>query len=235
MKLLSVGSDAKTPKGEKLGYKTAIMYLAPFNLSGVNICPMAEMAKCHAPCLNTAGRGAMSNVQKSRLAKTEMFLRDRSNFFAQLRKELKAFQKKCAKDDYKPAVRLNGTSDIRWELFGIMDEFPDIQMYDYSKITNRKNLPRNYHITWSFSGANRKYAQMRPDHLNWAVVFDGEFPDTFLGRKVVNGDETDLRFLDPDGVVVGLKAKGKARKDTSGFVVRDSIALEKILGYRKES
>ena len=219
MKLLSVGSDAKTPKGEKLGYLTAIMYLAPFNLSGTNICPMAELAKCHAPCLNTAGRGVMSNVQKSRLAKTRFYLDDRPAFMAQLRKEIKAFEKKCKKDGFKPAVRLNGTSDIRWETTGIMDEFPDIQFYDYTKIPNRKNLPANYSLTWSYSGANERYVEMRPDSYNWAVVFRDGLPSTFKGRKVIDGDETDLRFLDPKGVVVGLKAKGKARKDQSGFVV----------------
>lgn len=219
MKLLSIGSDAKTIKGEPLGYRTAIMYLAPFNLSGVNICPMAELAKCHAPCLNTAGRGAMSNVQKSRVAKTMMYLLDRDNFFKQLHSEIQAFIKKCDKDGMKPAIRLNGTSDIRWELFDVIQKYPDVQFYDYSKINNRKNLPDNYHLTWSYSNANKRYANMRPDNLNWAVVFRDKLPETFLGRKVIDGDQHDLRFLDPVGVVVGLKAKGKARKDTSGFVV----------------
>lgn len=219
MKLLNVDNNAKTVKGQKKGYLTGVMYLAPFNLSGVNVCPMAEKAKCHVPCLNTAGRGAFNNVQESRIKKTKMFMTERSKFFDQLYKEIEALERKAKREDLIPTVRLNGTSDLRWEVYGVIQKYPHIQFYDYTKIPNRKNLPDNYSLTWSYSAANKQYAKSRPDHLNWAVVFRDGLPKEFLGRKVIDGDENDLRFLDPQNVVVGLKAKGKAKKDESGFVV----------------
>ena len=125
-----------------------------------------------------------------------------------------------------PVVRLNGTSDIRWENVRLNDGrtifevFPHIQFYDYTKIANRKRIPSNYHLSWSYSEASKRFAKMRPNDMNWVVVFRTKvFPDTYLGRPVINGDANDLRFLDDSGVVVALKAKGSARKDTSGFIV----------------
>jgi hypothetical protein len=218
-KLLSVNSDAKTIKGQKKGYLTGILYLMPYNLSGYQVCPMASQAKCHAPCLNTAGRGAYNSVQQSRLKKTQWFFEDRKGFVHQLEKDIEALIRKAERESFIPAVRLNGTSDIRWENYDIIQNFPDVQFYDYTKIHNRKNLPDNYHLTWSYSNVNNNYASNRPSDLNWAAVFRDKLPSKFLGRRVIDGDETDLRFLDPDNVIVGLKAKGKARKDTSGFVV----------------
>jgi hypothetical protein len=151
---------------------------------------------------------------------------------AQLVKEITAFIKKADRKGLTPVIRLNGTSDILWETIpvdgasSIMALFPDIQFYDYTKVYKRvmRPLPGNYHLSLSYSEASQKYALTTrtvtdQSAINLVVVFRKELPETFAGREVVNGDESDLRFLDPPGVVVGLKAKGRARKDTSGFVI----------------
>lgn len=230
-KTINAGSNAKTIKGDK-EYVTAIMYLAPYNLSGVNVCAMAETAQCHAPCLNLAGRGQFNSVQNARIKKTQWFSKNRVDFLAQLEKDIIRFQKWAIKNKVKPAVRLNGTSDVRWELHklsggkNVFDTFPKIQFYDYTKIGNRKTKDiSNYHLTWSYSNANAKYEAGWKDavkaNMNIAVVFRNKdtIPTEFLGLPVIDGDKDDLRFLDNKKSVVALYAKGKAKKDTSGFVV----------------
>ena len=229
--LLSCGSNAKTVKGDGSEYLTAIMYLTPWKSAGINVCAMAELAGCFKPCLNTAGRGQMSSVQMGRARKTQWFATDRAGFMAQLVADLQSFVAYCQKRGIQPCVRLNGTSDIRFELIpvagyrNIMEAFPSVQFYDYTKIANRRNLPSNYHLTWSYSAANAKYAEMagiaKVNGLNIAVVFRKKeaIPATFLDLPTIDGDRDDMRFLDPKGVVVALYAKGKAKTDTSGFVV----------------
>lgn len=235
MKLLSINSDAKTFKGEKLGWRTAIMYLAPYTISGKNLCPAAALAKCHETCLYSAGRGVFIKTQDARVARTRLFLDDSDAFFGQLTEEIQAFKKNCEKAGMKPCIRLNGTGDISWHKIKhkgetIIEKFSDLQFYDYTKkIIPEKSLPSNYYILWSFSNSSRKYADIRPKHQNWAVVFGKEKPKTFLGRTVIDGDEHDCRFLDPSDCIVGLKAKGKARKDQGGFVVWDSAEVESSL------
>jgi hypothetical protein len=229
--LLSAGSNAKTRKGDGSEYVTAIMYLVPWKSAGINTCPMAEQAGCIEGCLNSAGRGAFSNVQAGRARKTQWFATDRAEFMLQLYKDVQSFVRFCAKLGVQPCIRLNGTSDIRWELIkvkgfaDIFEAFPMVQFYDYTKIANRKVSAPNYHLTWSYSGANDTYAKQhaiaKANGMNIAVVFrtKGVIPKEFLGLPVIDGDKDDLRFLDPKGVVVALYAKGKARKDTSGFVI----------------
>lgn len=122
--------------------------------------------------------------------------------------------------EWKPCKEL---VDLGWrEAKNIFELFPDVQFYDYTKIPTRKVSDiENYHLTWSYSEANMKYANWFDKiAYNIAVVFNGALPIHFKGREVVNGDETDLRFLDKGNVIVGLKAKGKAKKDTSGFVIQ---------------
>ena len=222
--LLNIDKNAKTVKGQKKGYLTGILYLAPSTLSGYQVCPFAKVAGCEESCLNTAGRGAMNSTQKARIAKTKYFMEDQEAFMEQLVKEIRALIKKAEKMGLIPVVRLNGTSDILWERVGVrgeggigysnlMEMFPELQFYDYTKHIKR-NAPKNYHITFSYSPMYGK----KSDH-NMAVVFKGKIPVRFMGRKVVDGDENDLRFLDQRNVIVALKAKGKAKKDTSGFVV----------------
>jgi hypothetical protein len=242
---INAGMNAKTVKGDKLGdYMTAILYLAPFKASLVgNVCAMAEVAGCVAGCLNTAGRGEMSSVQAARVAKTRRYFADRAVFMADLVADITRFVRHCAKQGIKPAVRLNGTSDIAWEtahpchrdgayFASIFEAFPEVQFYDYTKIAKRarKSLPANYTLVLSFSESNREYADSirmtaAETGANVAVVFrskavrDAYMLTGFEGVEVIDGDETDLRFTDPKGVVVGLYAKGRAKGDQSGFVI----------------
>ena len=235
-KLLGLDTNAKTIKGEKYGIKTAIIYLVPANGSGVQLCSMAAIARCIEPCLFSAGRGAMSNVMLARLRKTLFFNQYRALFMAQLAKEIAALQAKAEREGWKLVVRPNGTSDIRWENIpvlerdNIMEAFPDVQFYDYTKLTNRKNVPANYDLTFSYSGVPAYQAQVskaieageriavvfRNRAIVDAMLASGE---TFLGLPIVDGDDSDIRHLDPKGAIVALYAKGKARHDTSGFVV----------------
>lgn len=225
MKLLNIDANAKTVKGQGRGYMTAILYLAPADESGYEVCPMASKG-CRKACLNKAGMGAFSNVQAARIAKTKWYFEDRAAFMAQLVTEVRAFIRKAIKLGLIPVVRLNGTSDIPWERVpvegqaNIMALFPSVQFYDYTKRSNRRDLPANYHLTFSLAEDNDSRARLAARNgANIAVVFrNDKFPSTFMGMPVVDGDADDLRFLDGRGVVVGLKAKGPAKKDVSGFV-----------------
>ena len=242
-KLLGVGTNAKTIKGDGSEYLTAILYMTPYKVMVdgklFNSCSMAAIASCIDACLYTAGRGKFSNVQTARQRKAEWFYRDRVSFMKQLYHDIQKFSNYCKKRGIQPCVRLNGTTDIRWELIpamphnlaNIFQEFPDVQFYDYTKIANRKckNIP-NYHLTWSYSNANADYAKLLDKALeqgmNAAVVFRSNFIQvkpkcwhTWKGYPVIDGDQDDLRFLDPKGGhIVALYAKGAAKKDTSGFV-----------------
>ena len=245
MKNLLTTSNYKTDKGKKFGYLTAILHLAPSDLSGRNVCPMAS-AGCRAACLNTAGQGGMikgsagmcgsdlvtaikagrlvNHVQTARIRRTNDYFDARPEFMTQLVREVANHIKRAAKHNLIPCVRLNGTSDVRWETVAvdgarnIFERYPTVQFYDYTKIANRRNLPANYHLTFSLAEDNDTSAEVALlNGLNVAVVFKA-VPDTFMGRKVVDGDVNDLRFLDPAGVIVGLTAKAKAKKDTTGFV-----------------
>lgn len=234
--LLSAGNNAKTVKGDGTEYVTAIMYMTPWKTLGRNLCPSAELAGCLVPCLNVAGRGAMHAVQRGRKRKAEWFVSDRDGFLVQLVKDLGGFVRWAEKKGIKPCVRLNGTTDVRWEMFAVtrdgvdyssvFEAFPEVQFYDYTKIANRNvhNI-HNYSLTFSYSEANPAYAKQvqiaKDKGLNIAVVFRSAdvIPDYFLGLPTIDGDKDDLRFLDMTQTVVALYAKGKAKHDTSGFVV----------------
>jgi hypothetical protein len=242
-KLIASGQNAKTVKGDGTEYETAIMYLAPFTMAGAgNVCSMAAIAACWEGCLNTAGRGAFNNVQKARIRKTKLYMQEREAFLATLVVDLVKFVAYCQRKGVKPCVRPNGTSDIMWEkghpvtrngtrFASIMEAFPEVQFYDYTKIFKRvdKPLPSNYSLTLSYSGANTWYGEevwkrVHAGKANAAVVYRSRARvEQVLADqpyKVIDGDETDMRFLDPQGgYVVALYAKGKAKKDTSGFVV----------------
>ena len=239
MHLLSVGNP-KTLKGMKEGYNTYILHLAPHTLSGHNTCPKAT-AGCSAACLNTAGRGGMfkrgeftNNIQKARIRKTELFYNDRNQFMELLVKDITLAIKQSKRMNLIPVFRLNGTSDISWEKYpvqmgevvysNIFNAFGFVQFYDYTKVLGRKvsNIS-NYHLTFSAADGNDLDVLLaRKAGYNIATVFGIKktlpMPDSYMGLPVFNGDESDLRFLDPKQVVVGLYAKGKAKKDTSGFV-----------------
>lgn len=220
MKLLST-ANTKTLKSLDKGYLTYILHLAPYNLSGVNVCPKASQG-CAASCLNLSGMGIFKNVQLARLNKTKMYLNQRDEFIAQLKKEIVAAQRKAKKLNLKLCIRLNGTSDIVWEkVTDILQSFPEVQFYDYTKIAKRFlfKLPENYHLTFSLAEDNENDAMMvLRNGGNVAAVFREKLPETYMGFNVINGDESDLRFTDSTNVIVGLLAKGKAKKDTTGFV-----------------
>ena len=235
-KLLGVGTNAKTIKGDGSEYLTAILYMTPYKVmvdgKHFNSCSMAEQASCIEGCLYTAGRGKFSNVQTARQRNAEWFYRDRVGFMKQLYHDIQKFSNYCKKRGIQPCVRLNGTTDIRWELISAMphnkmnifQEFPEVQFYDYTKIPNRKvaDYP-NYHLTWSYSSANPKYEELFWDvirkGMSVAVVFRKPINmTTWRGYKVVDGDKDDLRFLDPQSSIVALYAKGAAKHDSTGFV-----------------
>lgn len=230
MKLLTT-SNTKIRKGEKLGFQTFGVHLAPSNLSGFNTCKDAS-AGCSAACLNTAGMGVYSTVQNARIAKTRLFFADKSAFMRQLVKEITAAIKKANKNGMKAVFRLNLTSDLPWEKISldgksIFAMFPDVQFYDYTASSARMStflsgeMPSNYHLT--FSRKENTPSQLVESVLksggNVAVVFRKSLPVSFFGAEVVNGDETDVRFLDGKGKIIGLVEKGRAKKDLTGFVL----------------
>jgi hypothetical protein len=232
MKLLSTGNP-KLLKGEKKGYMSFVLHLAPADLSGKETCAK-RTAGCTAACLNTAGRGGMFKkgettnvIQQARIRKTKMFFDNRDQFMSQLVADIRLGIKQAEKKGLTPAFRLNGTSDLSWEKYevpgfdrNIFDMFPNVQFYDYTKVRGRKIAAPNYHLTFSRAESNEMDARLAASEgMNVAVVFKKALPETYMGRKVINGDETDLRFLDEKNVIIGLVAKGKAKKDTTGFVV----------------
>ena len=230
MKLLSEPtSNPKIAKNVKFGVLTAPLHLAPYDLSGYQVCPMASEG-CAAACLNTAGLGGVyPKIQEARKRKTLMYFEDRENFMNLLVKDIEYMERKAKRENLKCGIRLNATSDIPWERVkvgehnNIMEMFPNTQFYDYTKRHNRRNLPDNYHLTYSLAEDNDERAeQAYANGMNIAAVFRKELPRFFkLGKfniPVIDGDEHDYRPIDPTSVIVGLKAKGKAIKDTTGFV-----------------
>jgi hypothetical protein len=227
-KLLST-ANPKIQKGTKLGYLSYILHLAPFDLSGKNVCPKATPG-CIASCLNTAGRGGMFKrgentnvIQRARIRKTQYLFADRAGFMRDLVKDIQKGIEYAKKQGLKPVFRLNGTSDLSWEKYtidhnglNIFETFPTVQFYDYTKVLGRKTAQyKNYHLTFSRAESNDDdVAEALEQGLNVAAVYDQ------LPKGMFSADDTDLRFLDPRTGFIGLKAKGKAKKDYSGFVIR---------------
>jgi hypothetical protein len=247
MHLLSVGNP-KTLKGMQQGYNTYILHLAPGSLSGHNTCPKATAGCLSACLNTAGRGGMFkksentNNIQKARIRKTQLFYNDREQFMSLLVKDILLAIKQSKGKGLVPVFRLNGTSDISWEKYpvkmgnvyysNIFEAFGYVQFYDYSKVLGRKvSGISNYSLTFSAADGNdADVMKAWQSGYNIAMVFGIKktmpMPDTvdFYGNgfhakaPVFNGDESDLRFLDPRGVVVGLYAKGKAKKDTSGFV-----------------
>jgi hypothetical protein len=226
-KLLST-ANPKIQKGTKLGYLSFILHLAPSTLSGKNTCPKATPG-CIAACLNTAGRGGMFKrgettnvIQKARIRKTEYFYNDRAGFMKDLYADICKGIRLANKLGLTPVFRLNGTSDLSWEKYemtegkNVFDVFAGIQFYDYTKVLGRKvKHIENYHLTFSKADGNDSdVAEALMQGMSVVAVYDK------IPAGVPSADETDLRFLDPKGIMLGLKAKGRAKKDYSGFVIR---------------
>lgn len=233
LNLISNGNtNAKTVKNES---ETYILYLSPYNLNdtGKNVCPFASKG-CAEACLNSAGRGKFSNVQLARKRKTNLFFNDPHEFFRLLIDDLAKINKKAVKENKLIYVRLNGTSDLDFDRlmmrhFGIgFTSFGSLRFYDYTKDKNKalKNVSYAndiYRVTYSRSekDSDLDIKVLLSAGVNVAAVFANGLPDTYLGYPVIDGDLTDLRFNDQAGIVVGLKAKGKAKKDCSGFVIQN--------------
>jgi len=224
---LSPGNtNAKTAKNS---LKSFILYLTPGTTSGHNLCPKAS-AGCLAACLYTSGRGAFSNVQTARANKTAQFLQDKPAFIRALSYEITKQYTKAKKAGEKIAIRLNGTSDIdfvyllqKYAGLDIATLAPVVYFYDYTKILQkaiRYQAHPNYSVTFSRSESNQAETEQAIKlGINVAAVFSGELPATYLGAPVVDGDQSDIIMLYNKGAVLGLKAKGRAKKDTSGFVI----------------
>jgi hypothetical protein len=239
-------SNAKLTKSDNAnkGYLTVGLSLAPANESGYQVCSSSSPG-CRQACLFTAGHGQMNSVRKGRTAKTIALFEERDTFMDMLYRELVTARNRANKQGKLLACRLNVLSDIMWEKVfpNLFEDFKDVQFYDYTKhirrailygmekegIWGKGNFPANYHLTFSRSEKNDKDVNWLINNncpVNIAIVFDSKaLPETWRGRRVINGDETDLRFLDESGTVVGLYAKGKAKKDSSGFVIQTSLNL----------
>jgi hypothetical protein len=226
-------ANAKTRKGLKLAdVDTLILHLAPAKTSGVlNVCPHAT-AGCMAACLNTAGRAGIlahgkrtNTILQARKRKTREYAADPVAFVERLDAEIRRGIKRAAKTGRELVVRINGTSDLPDVARTLAWRFPQLMFYDYTKIPQAwTRTLRNYVLTFSRSETNDTECFEALAHgVNVAVVFDtkrGEaLPATYYGVPVIDGDVTDLRYLDPRGVVIGLRAKGRARRDKKGFVV----------------
>jgi len=230
--------SAKAIKADKFGYLNAINYMAPHTTGGAgNLCPNSS-AGCRALCLGMySGQAAIVSdletgtnaTRKSRIAKAQYFMNDRSAFMAEMAQHVCAMARKARRESKEVAVRPNGSTDIAFERVPTDNgqplpfRFPKIQFVDYTKTVRRvldANRPNNYHLTFSLSETNEaKAAQVLTAGYNVAVVFGHGQPSTFMGHRVIDGTKHDLRHLDPSPVIVGLDPKGrKAKNDTSGFV-----------------
>ncbi len=219
--MLTVGNP-KIIKGMERGFATAGLSLAPAWESGHNTCAN-HSTECSAACLFFAGRGAMQKVKDARIRRTLMYFEDRPAFFDLLNSDIYQFHRNAQALDMEAVLRLNILSDIRWERHGIPQRWSMLGFYDYTKIPNRKGLPPNYKLTFSFSGNNLSDCRKAlANGMNVAVPFLNELPATWLGYPVIDGDADDLRFLDPSPCIVGLKAKGPLRKSPQSSFLGDN-------------
>jgi hypothetical protein len=228
--------NLKAIKAQKLGWLNAINYMAPHKLASVgNLCPDAS-AGCIELCLGvTSGNAALyPTVLKSRIAKAQWFMNDRKAFMRHAAKHIRSALIKARNSDLRLCVRMNGSTDIAWENLhvqgelSLVEQFPGVQFVDYTKSVKRAlahargQLPRNYHLTFSRSETNEAQClEVLAAGGNVAVVSSLARPIAWQGYPTVDGDASDLRHLDPKGVVVWLSPKGaKAKATKSGFVLR---------------
>jgi len=250
-KPLLTTNNAKTIKGEKMGYVTYILYMSPHkaNSKGVNVCSHASEG-CAKSCLVGSGFGGMfTSVMEGRMDKTNYFLNNRLEFLNQIKEEISKAIKKY-ENEAIVTIRLNGTSDLPYEKYNvfegknIFEVFPSVQFYDYTKNHTRfeKQLPSNYHLTFSRSETNNdKAMELLKRGINVAIVFD-KLPSTYEGFEVINADLDDLRFLDKKGVICGLKYKKMTAKGSNnqlafenGFAIRTQPMVEEKIkkAYKK--
>jgi hypothetical protein len=234
--LLNIDANPKTVKGQAKGYMTAVLYLAPHKIADgkTDVCPYSTIG-CRAGCLYTAGRGGMSSVQQARIARTKYFIEDRDNFMKDLVEEIRKFIIKAENKGLVPVVRLNGTSDIDWNFYyqdrsglTVFNRFPNVQFYDYTKDTRKimRKQPPNYHLVYSYNENSQKdfcYDLLHEHGINVSVVYDHDTYLKAIEGGAIDGDYNDLRFNDNHGKIVALEAKGRAKKDKTGFVMRGGL------------
>jgi hypothetical protein len=217
----SVASSSKIAKGLKYNEMTYILYLAPAEQSGYNVCP-GSTAECREACLTESGHNRIdvkkNAINKARIKKTKLFFEHREFFMGWLVAEISKAKVDAIAKGFTFSVRLNGTSDIQPTLFKfngkvIFDIFNEVTFYDYTKVANRFKLLdkySNYDLTYSFSGYNmlQSLELLENNKGRVAMVFEGkQLPISFMGYKVIDGDAYDMRHLDETGVIVGLKFK----------------------------
>jgi hypothetical protein len=236
-KLLNVSQNSKTIKGEKKGYLTGILYLAPYTVAGiidsegkpVNTCPASNEA-CRKACLFTSGlANVFKTINEARIKKTQRLFNDAENFLKDLKRDIMILKADAESKGMTAVVRLNGTSDLNWSDYKlenktIFELFPEVQFYDYTKrIDLFKNVPKNLHLTFSYSGTNAKLTDivLAMGHNVTVVVSNKEQKNYFLSdsENFIDGDNDDLRFTDEKGKIVLLTAKGQAKKDDLGFLI----------------
>lgn len=234
-------ANHKTAKRAE-AYEAVIMHLSPLDLAveGKNVCPFASKG-CGKACLNTSGMGQVKqelaiiranleghHIHRARMARTRRFWEDRGAFLRDLDEELANLERRALRKGRRAVARLNGTSDLSWEAFGVPQRHPHTLFYDYAKSAaralasvQRESWPGNYHLTFSRTEHTsvETIRELLGAGVNVAVVFRDRLPDTWLGAPVLDGTEHDWRFEDPAGVVVGLVALGRAKRDETGFVV----------------
>jgi len=235
--ILRKGDNPKLSKHIKIEdlkkYWEMHLNLIPSSISGFQVCA-SESPGCSKACLHSSGNPVfMSQKTLGRLNRTLFYFKERAKFLHMITKEIRNHEKNCKKHGLKPVIRLNTTSDIMWENHKIMELFPNVIFYDYSKHFKRMikylrgELPENYHLTFSLNEKNyNEGLEVLKCGGNVAMVFRNTPPETYKGYKVINGDLHDMRFTDPKNVIVGLKEKlhlnpetGKKERDNSGFVI----------------
>jgi hypothetical protein len=237
-----INGNVKLAKNKKIGYYTYSISLSPASTSGHNVCPFST-PECRLGCLATSGRTRIeiysnrNRIQNSRITKTNLLFNEPEYFMKWLIAEIKYYQKKAINDGYLFSIRLNTISDIDWQNIKIFDQsifeiFPEIQFYDYSKSHLKfKNKPKNYHLTYSFTGRNwNKCEELLQQGFNVAMVFnvkhENELPAMYKNYTVINGDKNDVRFLDSKGVIVGLKFKRIADREAEKQVLQSCFVVQ---------
>ena len=232
MSILSIESDPKTIKGSSLGWLTGVIYLLPHRSHGLgpNLC-FGSSPECRKGCLVYSGRGMSPSVWDARMARTREFIENKERYMDALLNEIARFAGTAKRRGMHPAIRLNGTSDIAYERIKVQgktvfEHFPSVQFYDYTKIAIRMeawmngDMPRNYDLTFSRSETNEDTCLcLLARGARVSACFDPK-PLTYYGFDVVDGDEHDLTFLQPHGVWLGLRPKGRMTKESKGFVIR---------------
>lgn len=224
LNVLTLDNPKTQKQSLQMGYIAASLPLAPHKVaSDKTLCPSAEKADCYTHCLFWTGHGGLSKaVQNSRIRKTKLFTEKRKLFMSLLISDINVLDAYAEEYGLKLAVRLNAFTDINWTgvyHYGetVFSMFPRVQFYDYTKVPkDPEKLPANYRLTFSYSPQLAYQPLVKKAikyDMNMTVVFNSkQLPEYWDGKLVIDGDKHDLRFLDPHGVIVGLREKRVTEK-----------------------